>query len=223
MTPAGPASAGRARERARRGEGDRLREEILAAADRLLVQTACEEAVSIRAISTAVGVSPPAIYLHFADKAELLFAVCERHFAALDAATEAAAAAAPPGDHLEALRRRGRAYVRFGVDNPEHYRILFMGRPGADPSGWTSERLMASSAFVHLVDAVRGAMDAGVLASGDPHLVATGLWAAVHGVASLLIAKPQFPWPDVDALLDHVLATQVRGLAAPVAGPASSL
>jgi AcrR family transcriptional regulator len=205
------------RRRARRGEGERLREEILAAADRLLVQTACEEAVSVRAIGAAVGVSPPAIYLHFADKAELLFAVCERHFAALDAATDAAAASAPADDQLEALRRRGRAYIRFGVDNPSHYRILFMGGAGADPSGWTPERLLASSAFGHLVDNVRRAMDTGALAYGDAHLVATGLWAAVHGVASLLIAKPHFPWPDVDALVDHVLATQVRGLAATAA------
>ena len=72
------------RARARRGDGERLRAEILAATERLLIQTGDQEAVSIRAIADAVGVTPPSIYLHFADKTELLFAVCEKHFEVLD-------------------------------------------------------------------------------------------------------------------------------------------
>ena len=49
------------RSRARRGEGDLLREEILLAATRLLIETGNEDAMSIRAIADAVGVSPPSI------------------------------------------------------------------------------------------------------------------------------------------------------------------
>jgi AcrR family transcriptional regulator len=71
------------RSRARRGEGDRLREQILEAAEHLLIQTGNEEAVTIRAVAEAVGVTPPSVYLHFADKDDLLFAICERHFARL--------------------------------------------------------------------------------------------------------------------------------------------
>ena len=76
MAAARPSASPR-RARARRGEGPRLREEILAAATRLLAETGDEEAVSIRAVAEAVGVTPPSIYLHFADKTELIFAVCE--------------------------------------------------------------------------------------------------------------------------------------------------
>src|SRR6266540_4850124 len=72
------------RTRARRGEGEKLREQILEVAERLLVETVDEEAVTIRAVADAVGVTPPSVYLHFADKDELLFAICERHFAQLD-------------------------------------------------------------------------------------------------------------------------------------------
>src|ERR687888_1032271 len=104
-----PAEAQR-RRRAPRGQGERLRAEILEAAERLLVQTGDQEAVSIRAVADAVGVTPPSIYLHFADKNELVFAVCERAFARFDAVQEEAAAQSD--DPLESLMLRGRAYIR---------------------------------------------------------------------------------------------------------------
>lgn len=184
-----------------------LRADILAAAERLLIHTGDQEAVSIRAIADAVGVTPPSIYLHFADKTELLGAVCEARFADLDRCMEEAAAGA--GSPLGALWARGRSYIRFGLENPEHYRILFMTRP---VSGAAPDRLPGLAAFGHVVDEVARCMDSGSLAAGDAFLVATGLWSGVHGVTSLLIARPDFPWPDVDTLLDHVVAVYQRGL-----------
>ena len=201
------------RARARRGEGELLRSEILAAAERLLIQTGDQGAVSIRAIADAAGVTPPSIYLHFADKAELLAAVCEVRFQDFDRFLGAATAGID--DPLEALWARGRAYVRFGLDNPEHYRILFMTRPGLDGVPGTLDDLPGATAFTHLVEEVGRCMEAGSLAADDPFLVATGLWSAVHGVTSLLIARPDFPWPDLDRLLGHVLQVQSRGLQPP--------
>jgi AcrR family transcriptional regulator len=195
-----------ARPRARRGEGERLREEILLATERLLIKTGDQDSVSVRAIARAVGVTPPSIYLHFADKAELLFAVCARHFLALDESMETAAVGAT--DPLEALRLRGRAYVRFGLDHPEQYRVLFMSRPSAKPVGWTPDAMLENAAFTHHLDAVVRAFPD----HDDTYVVAIGLWAGVHGVVSLLLSQPDFPWPDLDSLVDHVLTTQARGL-----------
>lgn len=199
------------RERARRGEGDKLRGEIVAAGMRLLFETGDEEAVTIRAVAKAVGVSPPSIYLHFADKNALLLAVCEATFDDLHDHIEAAAAGVD--DPLEVLRVRGRAYVQFGLDNPEQYRILFMTRP---PELHSHEGLPAPAAFQSHLEAVQRAWDAGLLAAApSAELAAFSLWAGVHGITSLLIAKPDFPWPDRDVLVDHVLRTNVHGLAAP--------
>lgn len=200
------------RPRARRGEGERLRDEILRATESLLIKTGDQEAVSIRAIARAVGVTPPSIYLHFADKTELLFAVCTQHFLALDAAIEEAAAGA--ADPLDELRVRGRAYVRFGLEHPEQYRILFMSKPWAKPDMWSAEALLDNAAFAHHLDAVQRAADAGLLGTGaDVHLVAIGLWIVVHGIVSLRLSHPDFPWPEVDVTVDHLLSTQARGLA----------
>ena len=200
------------RARARRGEGQHLRDEIVAAGTKLLLETGDEEAVTIRSVAKAVGVSAPAIYLHFADKSALLLAVCEETFAALDDHIERAVAGID--DPLDELRARGRAYVEFGLENPEHYRILFMTRPTGGHPALTPEEALASGSFVHHLEAVQRAHDAGVIPKDvDPLLAAIGLWSGVHGITSLLIAKPDFPWPDTDQLVDHVLTTLVRGLA----------
>ncbi len=200
------------RTRARRGEGDRLRAEILGAAERLLIDTGDESAVSIRAVAKAVGVTPPSIYLHFADRNDLIFAVVEEQFGHLHDVMEAAAAGV--ADPVERIRLRGRAYVDFGLANPEHYRLLMMGRPDCTPERFVDERLGSTSAFECVVDDVREALDRGLLRFDDPITVSCGLWMIVHGITSLLISKPEFPWPDTAKLIDHVLSVYSNGLEA---------
>jgi len=197
------------RARARRGEGEKLREQILDAASRLLVETGDEDAVSIRAVADAVGITPPSIYLHFADKTELIFAICERYFDELDRITSEAARGSE--DPVEAIELRGRAYIRFGLENPEPYRVIFMRKPTDTPLPWQYERIVSSSAFGHLVQDVTRAIDAGQV-EGDPMLVSVSLWAAVHGVTSLLISKPGFPWPDVDLVIDQITRSALFGV-----------
>ena len=197
------------RARAKRGEGDKLRAQILQAANDLLIETGDQEAVSIRAVADRVGVTPPSIYMHFADKNDLLFAVCEGHFNALDKAVQEAAEGID--DPLLSLHRRGRAYIQFGLDNPEQYRILFMSKPAAAPDGFQEERLKGSASFDHLVEAVQQVVDAGVF-EGDATQISICLWVAVHGITSLLLSHPNFPWPDVDGTIDAVLQMALQGL-----------
>ncbi|HZA20423.1 MAG TPA: TetR/AcrR family transcriptional regulator [Actinomycetota bacterium] len=198
------------RTRARRGEGEKLKESILEAAEALLIETGDAESVSIRAVAERVGVTPPSIYLHFTDKDELIFAVCEKHFAELHRImTEATSEASDP---LDALGRMGRAYVAFGVNNPEQYRITFMGRTPHSVDEGHTERLLSNSGFSHLVDVVKSCLDAGHFVPGDPLMIAIDLWVTVHGITSLFIAKPEFPWPDKDELIEHILDTQLTGL-----------
>jgi AcrR family transcriptional regulator len=205
--------AARSRPRARRGEGEKLRDDLLDATERLMLESGHADVVSIRAIADAVGVTPPSIYLHFPDKESLILAVCERHFEAFDSVIEEAGASTD--DPVESLRRRGRAYVRFGLENPEPYRILFMTRT----EGTRQRDALTGAgarAFQHLVDALQRAIDAGAFRSVDPVLAATGVWTAVHGITAALISLPGFPWPNVDALVDHITDIQIRGLTASV-------
>lgn len=199
------------RTRARRGEGDKLRREILAAAEALLARTSDESAISIRAIADAVGITPPSIYLHFSDKEELLLEVCATNFDAVSKAVEEAAAGAP--DPLEALRRASLAYARFGMQHPEAYRVLFM-RKAASPEREEIElgQLLSSSGYSWLIGAVQSCMDAGLMRRTDPLLAAVGVWSLVHGITSLMIARPGFAWPALEELINYNIGAHLNGL-----------
>ena len=182
------------REPAKRGEGGRLRDEILEAAEALLVETGSEDAVSIRAVADRVGVTPPSIYRHFADKNTLLFEVCDRQFGRFHEYLDAKRSG--HADPVESLKACGRAYVEYGLTYPEHYRIMFMGRSDLTPEEYQDHVLAEQASFMALVGRCRSASTPAAL-DRDAFEAATLLWTAVHGVTSLLIAKPNFPWPSI--------------------------
>jgi AcrR family transcriptional regulator len=200
----------RRRTRARRGEGDRLREEILAATEALLLKTNDADSVSIRAVAEAVGVTPPSIYMHFAHKEELILEVCERQFRVLDEVM--ATAAQGLDDPVEVVKAMGRAYVRFGLERPEHYRFLFMTPTPEWAIEHMTERIDEISGFGRVTAAVQRCIDEGRFKPGDAFLIACGLWTGVHGITSLLISKAAFPWPDQDTLIDFCISTTLGSL-----------
>lgn len=195
------------RRRSPRGSGEQLRDDILDAATGLLLESGHEKAVSIRAVAQRVGVTPPSIYLHFADRDALLDAVCARYFEQLDEQMQRAGAG--QSNPLEALRAQGLAYVAFAAANPELYRIATMGeaRPGSD-----TDAVLGSSAFQHLRASVQALMDAGIYAPEDDPTPATlELWAAAHGVVALAVSKPYLPFGDLLTFADRVLRAAAAG------------
>ncbi len=212
--------AGPRRPRAPRGSGERLRDEILAAATDLLLETEHARAVSIRSVAHRVGVTPPSIYLHFADKDALLDAVCARYFEKLD--QEMQRAAGEYSSPAEVLRAQGLAYIRFATQTPELYRIATMGEW---KSGTSIDIALDATAFKHILATVQTLMDDGVYPADDPTTAALEIWTAAHGVAAMLIAKPHLPFGDAEAFADRVLSSVfcgrvVAGLAGPDARPA---
>ncbi|MCV7057028.1 TetR/AcrR family transcriptional regulator [Mycolicibacterium gilvum] len=188
------------RRRAPRGAGEHLRDEILDAATELLLESGDEKAVSVRSVAERVGVTPPSLYLHFADKNALLDAVCGRYFEKLDEQMQAVAAACP--STIEVLRAQGLAYVRFALQTPELYRIATMGH-GNPGSG--VDLTLNSAAFVHMRASVEALIAEGVYPPGDPTVFALELWTCAHGIAAQLISRPYLPWGDVEQFADRVL------------------
>ena len=129
------------------------------------------------------GVSAAAPYRHFADKAALLATVAEQGFRDLHAELAAAADAAP--DPKGRVVELGRAYVRWAVAHPDHYRVMF----GAELSKADHPGLAVAGeqAFGDLLDAVATCQAAGIVDGQDPRELAAPLWSLVHGVASLAI------------------------------------
>jgi AcrR family transcriptional regulator len=194
------------RRRAPRGSGELLRDEILDVTTELLLDTGNAKAVSIRSVAQRVGVTPPSIYLHFADKDTLLDAVCSRYFEKLD--QEMQRAAAEHTSTIEVLRAQGHAYVNFARRTPELYRLATMGegRPGSDV-----DTALNSSAFQHMRATIAALITEGIYPPGDATMMALELWTAAHGVAALLISKPYLPWGDVEEFTDRVLRAVCTG------------
>ena len=183
-----------------------MREEILDATTDLLLVTGHAKAVSIRSVAQRVGVTPPSIYLHFADKDALLDAVCARYFEKLD--EEMQRVAAEQSSTIDVLRAQGLAYVRFALKTPELYRIAMMGesRQGSDV-----DMALNTSAFVHMRDSVESLIEEGIYSPGDPTRLALELWTVAHGVAALLMSRPYLPWGDVEVFADKVLRSVCVG------------
>jgi AcrR family transcriptional regulator len=159
-----------------------------------------------------VGVTPPSIYLHFADRNDLVFAVCERHTEHLQQAM--ADAVDGVADPWERIRRRGYAYLQWGLGNPEHYRILMTSRPDQTPERLLDERLADTAGLVPTAADVFAAVTAGeIVLAGDPVETTKVLWMMIHGMVSLLISKPEFPFGPVDEVYERMLNVVFHGLA----------
>ncbi|MEU8986185.1 TetR/AcrR family transcriptional regulator [Streptomyces sp. NPDC048558] len=205
--PSTPPAAAPRRRRAQRGDGARLRDELVEAAERLL-DKAGEDAVTIRAVAQAVGVSLPAVYLHFGSRLELLHTVCLRVWGELGDWMGDASADAGSHDPFNSLHQRSVAYVRFGLAHPVRYRLVMTG-PATAASGQ-----VASACFRFLRGTVQECVEAGVL-RGDATALTRAIAAALHGAVALLIFQPPESWPeDVDGFARDIATLATRGAAA---------
>lgn len=195
-----------ARERNRRGQGGRLRADILAAATELLERTGSEETVTLRAVARQVGISAPSIYTHFADREAIVDAIVDGAFGDFNAAIESASNAATEAGSgpLARLRAGCAAYLRFAAERPNRYRLLFerldligaRARPVPD---------IRTESFDLLIGSLQCCIDAEISASTDASRDAAAIWVALHGYATLHARIPGFPWPDAHAMLDRIV------------------
>ncbi len=194
------------RKRSPRGEGERLRTELLDAAAKLLYDTGDPDAVSIRAVALAVGVTPPSVYRHFPDKLALLNAAALRTFAEFRHGMTAAAEG--HDDPLDRLLAQGKYYLRFAREHPGHYSLLFgEGRarlPGLADIPEGSEDDEGLYLFADLVASVTSVIEAHGCRNLEPVATSVVVWTALHGLIELQQCKGEFPWPDDDAVLTTI-------------------
>lgn len=192
------------RKRNPRGEGERLRAALMEATVELLVEHGTTEQFSIRAVTARAGVSPTALYLHFADKQDLLRAVCDGAFEELIAVLEEAAAG-EDGNARGQLAAMGTAYVRFARRQPALYRVLFATPGSFDDGERPPEDDPGERALKALVDVTANALPA----DADPRGVALQLWTGLHGFVSLQSVMPEIGqgvhWPADEDFMSALL------------------
>jgi len=181
------ATTPRRRARNPRGEGARLRDELVAAASEMVAETGDASQLSLRGVARAVGIAAPSIYRHFPDLEHLKLAVVERAFARFAEVRDEASAEID--DPAQALQARCRAYCRFALANPGPYRFMFSEQaPGGSP--------VAMATFHALTDSIAKCQKDGLsLAPDRPERLAAEVWAVLHGLVILRLNSPEFPWP----------------------------
>jgi AcrR family transcriptional regulator len=149
-------AAGGRRRRNRRGEGARLRSELIEAARRLLATAERESDLSIRAVTRAAGAAPQSFYLQFANLSELLYAVYSIEFEELrQVLADAAGGFADPVARLTAVCA---AYCAYAGAHPARYRVL-TGVTGQAHDEWAAAgRLPGAPAFALLRESVAAAL-----------------------------------------------------------------
>ncbi|HEV2375917.1 MAG TPA: TetR/AcrR family transcriptional regulator [Streptosporangiaceae bacterium] len=203
MAQAAAAEPAPARPRNRRGEGDRLREEIITAASEMIGETGDDTTLTLRGVARRIGIAAPSIYRHFPDVDQLKMAVVQRSFA--EFAQTRDAASEERDDPATALLARCRAYTAFALANPGPYRYLFSQHA---PTGDPARPPVDLPAFQALADSISRCQQAGLAHAGDdPQWLAAQVWATLHGLVLLRLNAPGFPWPGpLEPMADQAVA-----------------
>ena len=187
-----------ARDRNRRGEGGRLREEIVAAAVELLDEHGEQSAITLRSVARRVGIAAPSIYRHFPDQPAIMLAVVQQAFTQLNAQLLAArdGAGQDPRRQLFAV---GESYLEFAEKHPQRYRTMFGGVwvPSLEGTSVTEVDLVSlgDAALGLLTETLAGCVSAGYATSTDLYADTIALWLGLHGLAHERSVTASFPWP----------------------------
>jgi AcrR family transcriptional regulator len=203
----------------REREKSETRDKILDAARELFVSEGYE-GVSMRKVAEKIEYSPTAIYVHFADKEELFRELCHQDYARLAEVLQSSVISSDP---IERLKQIGAIVIDFGTRYPHHYKFMFMTPfPTHEPDDRDREVMgnPEMDAYAFLKWAVQQAIDAGRFREGltDAAIISQTLWASVHGVISLQIAKGADCWVDwrpIQERAEMMLDITMRGLVRP--------
>jgi AcrR family transcriptional regulator len=178
-----------------------FRERLCDAAERLFAEHGVE-AVTMRQLAEAIGVSPMTPYRYFKDKDAILAAARARAFDRHAEALERAYEATRGGDPIACAGAIGAAYVRFALDNPEAYKLMFDIK---QPSGWDYPDLRRAGerSRATMTLHVRDLVASGIL-KGDPGLIGHLYWSALHGPLMLHFSGLLPPEYGAQTLIEHL-------------------
>lgn len=184
-----------------------LRERVLEASVALIEDRGIG-GLSMREVARRAGVSHQAPYHHFADREAILAAVALEGFERMADSMEAAVGPDP----LASLTAVGRAYVRFALEHPAHFRVMFRPELVALPDHPEAEAC-ADRAYLGLEGLVAQAVATGAVPAAEAPGLVTICWAFVHGLSGLLLDGPladKTPAADLQPRIDGAFETFER-------------
>jgi AcrR family transcriptional regulator len=185
------------------------RDEILAAAASLYI-TYGPSKTTTRQIAEAVGISQPSLYAHFPTKDALSYALAERSFSILEERlSQFEDLQAGPKAHLEGLIA---GYIQYALEEPSAYRIAFMIEMDIHHGDYLCRpNPVGLRAFGIFREKIADLQRQGFLRQGSIDVMAQSIWASMHGLCALLLARPNFPWAEQSALIATHTDLIIRG------------
>jgi AcrR family transcriptional regulator len=173
---------------------------------------------SLRDLARRVGVSAAALYAHFADKGALLAAIATAGFTQLREAL--AVTTANDNDLMGQFLHMGWAYVRFGIERPALYKLMFASEDlPAKCDEYPELEAAAEAAFGLLTGVLERMQRRGLVRAGDLEADGLSVWAHVHGLTSLIITGRVEcacdPAPQPAEVVSSSLMTLLGGLRGP--------
>ena len=184
-----------------------LREHILQGAMDVFTEVGYEQA-TIRKIAQRIEYSPGTIYLYFTDKDAILFELHKRAFGELEGAF---APLLTIDDPVERIRQMGHTYIRFALDKPMLYELMFILQAPMKAEEVCDDWEEGHRSFLFLVEAVKQAQQANRFSQASPEVIALSFWSSVHGLAALYLRDrfkmfaeeevPQLIAASIDAMI----------------------
>ncbi len=181
-----------------------LTQEAILARSIEIVDATGIDSLSLRSLARDLGVSAPALYDHIESKDSLLRLLAGEGYANLTARW----AELDSEDIPAWIRATSHSYVGFALDRPGLFAAMFRYRPTFVSGPGALEDAAATAVFQQSLAVIERAVDAGILTGASPVQLALGLWAAMHGAATVLSMSPEMRQADwlVDLMIDGLLA-----------------
>jgi AcrR family transcriptional regulator len=190
---------------------ENIKQTILEAAQEMLVEEGFEN-ISMRKIAEKIEYSPTTIYLYFKDKQELFGYLMEQYFMELKKALDAAYD--KQDDPITSIKKGIRAYIDCGLKNPNYYKLGFMMNPALDKEDYLKNGVAGTDVFMGLRTSVEKSIQQGLFRPMDVDLVTQIVWTMNHGITSLLISNPNFPWVDKEKLIAQDIESTIAAFRA---------
>jgi AcrR family transcriptional regulator len=189
---------------------DNLRQAILDAAEELFVDQGFNN-VSMRKIAKKIEYSATTIYLYFKDKGEIFHCLLDQYYRRLlmimtDIQNEYG------DDPFLCIRKGMRAYTGFGLENPNYYKLAFMLTPDIPAGDYLDQSFAGNQVQQTLRNNVAECIRRGIFPRMETELGMQILWSMNHGITSLLISNPAYPWVEQDKLIDTYIETAIAGM-----------
>jgi len=185
-----------------------LREEIISVSRQLLLKEGFGK-ISMRKVARRADVTATSIYLHFKNKDELLLALVEESI--LKLGSELKAALKPDSDPIEQLKDLANAYIRYALDNPQEYEIIYMVRPEEMPKYPKEKFQQIRKVYELIAEVISRGKEKHLFDVEDELISAYTLWAQIHGVVSVVLNRRLDTRIPREKFLDQAVEHIIQG------------